>query len=147
MLRDDMSDSATIEKPQKQGRERQREALAPTMFKPGQSGNPGGKPVGTRNALNGEFLKDLQDMWRKGGRRILNRVAEDDPATIVRVVASLQPKEVEITKHFDELTDEQLDAAYHAVRAIISAQGATVGDRGQEKAQSTQELPPVCETT
>lgn len=109
-------------------------------IQPGVSGNPGGKPVGARNAINAKFLNALLEVFDAKGKAAIEAVAETDPATFVRALVALQPKQVEFRDPFDDLTDEQLDAAYGAVRAILAAQSA----RGQAIAQSErQETPAV----
>ena len=49
-------------------------------FKPGVSGNPGGKPVGTRNAFSAAFVGDLHASWAQHGPNVLERVAGAIPA-------------------------------------------------------------------
>ena len=84
-----------------------------TQFKPGQSGNPKGRPQGSRNKLSEEFFRDLCDAWQVFGRPALETMAMLYPVEFVRVVASLMPKETQatITKvNLDRISDEQLDA-------------------------------------
>jgi hypothetical protein len=69
-----------------------------TQFKPGQSGNPKGRPQGSRNKLSEEFLADLHAAWQLFGRPALMTTALTEPSVFVRVVASLMPKELEATK-------------------------------------------------
>lgn len=63
-------------------------------WKPGQSGNPAGRTKGSRNRLKEAFLRDLAEAWEKNGRDAIEQVIKSDPATFIRVVASLLPKEV-----------------------------------------------------
>ena len=99
------------------------------QWKPGESGNPGGKPVNARNALNAKFLKELSATFDKEGKSAIEKVAKEDPSTFIRVLAALQPKEMEIKRQLDDISDEQLDAAAVAIRAIINAQSHRVPTR------------------
>jgi hypothetical protein len=116
-----------------------------TRFKSGQSGNPGGKPVRARNAINAKFLNALLKEFDESGAKAIKRCAEEEPAAFVRVLASLQPKELEITRPLDDISDEQLDAAYLACRAILDAQSAGEGAGGEVEAQSAENVSAVSE--
>ncbi len=64
-----------------------------TSWKPGQSGNPAGRPKGTKDAINKAFLEDVTEDWRDHGREALERARKDKPAEYVRMVAGLLPKD------------------------------------------------------
>lgn len=98
-----------------------------TQFKKGQSGNPGGKPTATRNALQGSFLKKLQADFNRHGRSAIKECREKDPTGYVRVVAALLPKELEIKRPLEELDDSQLAAAIAALQSFVAAQGNDAG--------------------
>src|SRR5262245_43273950 len=80
--------------------------------KPGQSGNPEGRPKGSRNNLSEEFFRDLCDAWQAFGKPALETMAILYPAEFVRMVLSLIPKEPEAatTPVTELLSDAQLDA-------------------------------------
>jgi hypothetical protein len=68
------------------------------------SGNiGGGRPKGSRNRLGEAFLSDLQAEWEKSGVEALRKVAETDPVSFVKVVASLLPREIDMTLDVDLL--------------------------------------------
>ena len=48
------------------------------MWPPGVSGNPNGRPVGSRTAFSHGFLKDLAEVWQEHGRL---HTAKTQPAT------------------------------------------------------------------
>ena len=50
------------------------------MWPPGISGNPNGRPVGSRTAFSHGFLKDLAEVWGDRGRAAMERTAFDQPA-------------------------------------------------------------------
>jgi Family of unknown function (DUF5681) len=64
------------------------------LWKPGQSGNPAGRPRGSRNALSAAFLTDVHVAWQAHGKQAILDVLKDDPAVFLKVVASLVPKEL-----------------------------------------------------
>ena len=80
-------------------------------WKPGQSGNPKGRPQGSRNKLSEEFLADVHASWQVWGRPALMTAAITDPVSYVRMVASLMPRELEATAPVTErMSDAQLEA-------------------------------------
>src|SRR6516225_2139671 len=81
-------------------------------WKPGQSGNPKGRPKGSRNKLSEEFFRDLCDAWQAFGKPALETIAMLYPAEFVRMAASLIPKEPEAitTPVIERMSNAQLDA-------------------------------------
>lgn len=102
----------------------------------GEVRNPGGKPVGARNRLQGDFMRAIADDFAAHGKRAIVQMREEKPSEYIRAIASLMPKELEITKPLDDVSDDELNAAITAVRAVIAAQAA--GDRASEPAETQQ---------
>jgi hypothetical protein len=67
-----------------------------TQFKPGQNGNPKGRPKGARNRLGTQFLEALEADFKKHGAQAIALVREKKPEVYMRVVADLLPKEANI---------------------------------------------------
>lgn len=56
-----------------------------------------GRPKGSRNKLQEAFWKDFAAAWETHGPTAIQTVAQDDPATFLKVAASVMPKDVEMT--------------------------------------------------
>lgn len=121
---------------------------------PGQSGNPAGRPKGTRNKLAQAFCDDLYAKWQEDGASVIDRVIEERPHEFLKVIASLMPKEIKI-EHTDEMTDDQLR---QRVKQIADELGIFLGlaSRDAEASRSAETpprqieavaLPPVHEAT
>jgi hypothetical protein len=96
-------------------------------LKPFAIGNPG-RPKGSRNRLSEAFVSALHDDFKEHGARAIEEVRTDDPASYLRVIASIVPKQVEIKEGaFDGVDDEQLAAIVAAARSALG-----VGDGGRE---------------
>jgi hypothetical protein len=92
-------------------------------FPPGTSGNPAGKPRKARDRLQRAFIEALATDFEKHGAAAIVACREDDPAAYLRCIVALMPRELDISRPLDDLSDEQLDAALVAVTAICAAGG------------------------
>lgn len=91
-------------------------------FLQGNTGNPNGRPKGSRNKLGEAFLTDLYADWQDHGVEVIARVRDEKPDAYLKVVASILPKQLEIKEGaFDGLGDEELAALVAAARSALSA--------------------------
>lgn len=91
--------------------------IPPTAFKPGQSGNPAGRPKGARNKLGEDFIQALAEDFRDGGVEAIRKMRTEKPNEYVKVVASLLPKHVEVKDvGLDDAERDELASLLHAVR-------------------------------
>lgn len=95
-------------------------------FLPGNSGF-GGRPKGSRNKLNEDFVRALSDDFAEHGVDVIKAVRTEKPDAYLKVVASLAPKHVELKDTtLDELGRDELTALLDAVR---QARGSPEADR------------------
>ena len=81
----------------------------PWQFKPGQSGNPAGRPKGSKHKLSEEFFKALAEDFENHGKDAIVKMREDRPGDYIRVIASLIPKDLNLNvNEYEHWTDEQL---------------------------------------
>lgn len=88
-------------------------------FKPGHPG----KPKGSRHKLSEAFVAALYDDFVLHGVQAVKRMRADDPVAYCKVVASLMPKEVEIVRPLEGLSDDDLANAIDAYRLALAASG------------------------
>ena len=68
-----------------------------TKFQPVQSGNPAGRPMGSRNKLSETFITDLQELWDEQGSAILQRVADENPEKLLAAMVQVLPKDFQVS--------------------------------------------------
>lgn len=109
-----------------------------TPFKPGQSGNPNGRPKGSRNKLGEDFIAALHEDFQEHGVTAIQAVRAEKPDAYIKVIASILPRELKVTTEND-LTDDQLierirqlDAAIRPFLAL-EGEGDTSGGSGSAK--------------
>jgi hypothetical protein len=68
-----------------------------TAWKPGQSGNPAGRPLGARARISEKLLADIATVWEEQGEAVLRLLAIDDPASLAKIAYGLLPRDIFVT--------------------------------------------------
>lgn len=116
------------------------EHLKEHAFKPGQSGNPAGRPKGARVKLGEQFLADLLSDWGDNGVAAIKSMREKHPGDYVKVVAATLPKELNVkVSELDELSDEQIARQLASLASQLARAGFGV-DAGAVEADPPQSI-------
>ena len=120
--------------------------ILPYTFKPGQSGNPGGRPVGARSKLQGDFANALAKDFAEYGVAALESARQSDPLGYIKVVAALMPKQLEPVKALEALSDDELNAGVEFLRATLVGR-AREGSGDTQTPIQTQAIHAILEAT
>jgi hypothetical protein len=101
------------------------------MWQPGQSGNPTGRPVGSRTVFSQGFLKDLAAVWAVHGKQTMISTAQTNPAVFFATCARLIPADVRVSveQTYAGLGPED----YGVLREVIAAVRQALPDADQQQ--------------
>ena len=86
-------------------------------FQPGQSGNPAGRPIGSKHKLSERFIEALHKDFEEHGVAVIAKVREEKPDQYLKVVASMVPKDINVAVDpFEDMSDEELRASIAMLR-------------------------------
>lgn len=96
----------------------------------GFSGRQGTDPGRARKALNADTIREMHLAFRKGGRKAINKVMNNQPAVFLKLLVLLVPRELEVTHSggVKGMSDEQLERGIEALEALLAKRAAQPGD-------------------
>jgi hypothetical protein len=98
----------------------------PHRWQKGESGNPAGRPVSSRNKIAEALLVDISEVWAVHGRTVLERLARDEPAKLATIAYGLLPRDI-----FVRVEDQTSGIAGDDRRMLLDLLGV-VKDAGAE---------------
>ena len=101
-------------------------------WKPGESGNPAGRPIGSRQKVSEAIIRDISEAWATHGVDVLNKLAISDPAKFAQLAAGLIPKEFQLS--VESRLPGGLDAdTWSIATAVFSAVKDALPDAGKHQ--------------
>lgn len=123
------------ETPQDETAKTPAQQLKPYQWKPGQSGNPKGRPQNAKQVLSDAFLADMLEAWKSKGKQAIDRVIEERPHEFIKAVGAIVPKDINVkTSALDELSDDDIASMLAAVRSTIAASAGAAASGEAETA-------------
>jgi hypothetical protein len=104
-----------------------------TRFKPGEKPPGNGRPKESRDRITRRFLLELAEHFEANGKEAIAKLYDQDVAKYVQAVAAVVPKEIEISRPLDGMSDEELLVAIHALTDAIRGQ-APVPEQDEQPA-------------
>lgn len=97
-------------------------------FVNGNIGGPGRPKGSSRQQLARAFVDSLQKAWAEHGDAVLQRLVDEDPASVLRAMVAIMPKELDVNvNRYDEMSDEQLKTQFLAALREARTLGIDIG--------------------
>lgn len=112
------------------------------QFQPGN--RLGGRPLGSRNRLTEIALQALGEHFAVHGVAAIDRVYREEPATYLKIVASLLPRSLHVERHspFNDLSDQELDLLQRFLTAQRASPVAEIDSEAADPTDAKQQQKP-----
>jgi len=104
------------------------------LWKPGQSGNPAGRPKGSRGKLASEFIDALQADFELHGASVIAKVRAEKPDVYLKVVSNLMPAKLEA--QLEAKIDVEHSLGFSDTNSIADILQLVAKEAGQEAAHT-----------
>jgi|SRR5262249_1360225 len=96
------------------------------QFAKGSSGNLGGNAQRTRHALNADTIREMHLAFRRGGRKAIEKVMQNQPAVFLKLLVLLVPREMKLEHSggIKAMTDEQIERSIEIIKEILAKRDA-----------------------
>jgi hypothetical protein len=113
--------------------------LAP-QWRPGESGNPAGRPKGARSKLGEKFLAGMLQAYEEGGIEAIRKVRDEEPAKFVSALVAILPRQMELDGEIKVRAVSAADQLVAKLQTLTEREAAYEADR--EEAVKTIEHEP-----
>ena len=81
-----------------------------------------------RQQLNQDTIKGMQDAFRRGGQKAIDRVMRTKPDVFLKLLCLLVPREMQIEHKggVKAMTDEELERGMEAIQAMLDAKAKVI---------------------
>jgi Family of unknown function (DUF5681) len=96
-------------------------------FKAGQSGNPLGRPKGSRHKLQEWFLAAFCEDFAEHGASVIERVRQTQPSDYLKAAVAILPKQIEKFENpLSALSDDELEQLVRYLEMIREADACPI---------------------
>lgn len=125
------SEKRPKKQPETTGSNRGKQGSKATQFKPGQSGNPNGRPKGARHKLDGRFLEALMEDFQVHGAAAIAECRKSKPEAYLTVITKVLPKVIDGKvdhDHSHDHTSESVSETTKWIREVLARHESKADD-------------------